>query len=141
MTTTELSRHATAGMRGVSPLRLAVAAAGAVALNLIALGVGSMAGASWETGAPESIDALTITVATLLPLLLAGVVTGLIARRRPSFRRTAAWIGLAFGFAGLPMPFIAAGDLATAWALAAMHVITAVAWFIALMPRLGNTRV
>lgn len=121
------------------PRLLAVALVAAVA-NLISYALGSMAGATWTTSAPEAIDPITIAVFTVAPLLLAGVVVRFASRRRPGVVNAAAWAGLAFGFLGTPMPFLASSDVVTAVSLASMHVIAGIAWFVALKPGLFGRR-
>lgn len=134
MTLANLNPATSATTSQVSFLRLLVATAVAVVLNLAALVLGGLSGATWQTSAPESINALTVAVTTVVPLLGAGSVTWLIGCQRPGLVRWAAWGGLIFGLALLPMPFVASDDLATAVSLASMHVITTVAWFLAVRP-------
>jgi hypothetical protein len=121
-------------------LRLAlVAAAGALVANLAALVVGSAAGASLVTSAPEPINAITVIAATLVPLGLGVTVATWLIGRRPALRRPLAWAGLAFALATLPMAFLAAKELATGVTLGLMHVTTGLAWLAIVHPRSRST--
>lgn len=125
----------------VSPARLGVAAAAAMAVNLTAYGAGSLADASWVVeGSHGTISAGAAVFASLVPLLLAGVVTWLIGRTRPGFVRFAAWAGLAVGVLTAPMAPLAATDVTTGLCLASMHAVTGVAWFLALLPHVRTRR-
>jgi hypothetical protein len=117
-----------------NPLRLVIAAAIALALNLAALAVGSLAGASLKVGAPAAIDWVSVTATTLGTMLVGGLITRLLARKWPRVRTWAAWGGLIFGLATMPMPLIAAADLTTGLTLASMHVFTSMAWLVAVKP-------
>lgn len=135
---------ATAAMRGrntapasVSPARLAIAGCGALGANLLVFGVGTAAGATWEIAAPEPVNALMVVVSTLLPFLLAGALTWLVARRFPVAPRWFAWAGLVVGVVSAPVGFLASSDVTTGASLAAMHLVAGVSWFLAVLPRAG----
>jgi hypothetical protein len=117
----------------VRPLRILVATAVALILNLSALWIGAAIGASLITSAPEPINAISVTVATVAPLLLMGAVVWGLTRRYP-LRRLAGWVGLIFALVSSIGSFAFSVDTATALTLAAMHFVTGLAWFIALMP-------
>ena len=117
----------------VSPLRILGAAAAALVLNILALSIGSAAGASMKVSAPQSINMISVGVATVVPLLLAGAVVWFLARFF-ALRRLIAWVGLIFALLSSAGSFMAAADTTTALALASMHFITGFAWFIALQP-------
>lgn len=119
--------------RGVRPLRILSMTGAALVLNLLALWIGSTAGASLVTAAPEPITAPVVTAMTVAPLLLAGAAVWLLARRFP-LQRFASWAGLIFALVTSAGSFIASADALTAFTLAAMHVITGLAWFIAIRP-------
>lgn len=89
-------------------------------------------GVSLVTSAPEPINAISVTVATVAPLLLMGAVVWGLTRRYPS----GGWlVGLAiFALVSSIGLFAFSADTATALTLAAMHFVTGFAWFIALMP-------
>jgi hypothetical protein len=115
-------------------VRAVVAAAVTAALNLVAFAVGTAAGASMTVTMPSAteIGVIVVIVASTAPALFAGAATWLLARWRPVVRVWAAWVGLAFGVLSAPATFIAASDTVTAIALASMHVMAGVVWFIAL---------
>ena len=115
----------------VEPLRIIIMTAVALGLNLLALWIGTAAGASLVISAPEPINAITVAVATAVPLLVMGAVVRVLARRFP-LRRLAGWVGLIFAIASSVGSFIAAADTMTALMLATMHFIAGFAWFIAL---------
>lgn len=120
--------------------RLAIIAIVTAAANLIALAIGTTAGASMIERAPEPtrITAVSVIASSLAPLLVAGAIVWLVARRAPRFRLWAAWIGLAVGLASVPQPFAATRDLASGTTLAVMHLIVGVAWFVALTTSPGS---
>ncbi|MEI7742658.1 MAG: DUF6069 family protein [Chloroflexota bacterium] len=114
--------------------RVAAAAGVALVLNLAAFVAGSTAGATWDAGLPVAINPVMVSMASLVPVALAGAATWYVAARRTGFQRAAAWVGLVFGVITAPAPFVMSGDLPTAAGLASMHVITAIAWFFAVRP-------
>lgn len=128
MTTTPA---AAAGARPFRYGRLAIIAVIAAVANALVFAVGSAAAASMSIDSPaySQITLVMSALATLVPLLLAGAVTWLIARRFPGFRRIAQWAGLAVALLSMISPFVVAQDTATAFALAAMHLVAGAAWF------------
>ena len=62
------------------PWRLAVAAAVALAANLIAFALGGVAGASWMVGQPYPINAVAVAAATVIALAVGGAGTWLVSR-------------------------------------------------------------
>lgn len=115
----------------VRSTRLAVSGGLALAFNLIAFGLGSLAGATWNVGQPYAISAWAVAGVTVGAFAAGGLVTGLVARRRPGLQRLAAWIGLGVGLISM-VSLVNAADLATGLALGSMHLATSVAWFVAL---------
>lgn len=120
--------------RPFRPSRFAIAAGSAAVLNLITYGIGSASGASMAVTAPtaQEIPALLTVIATLVPMAVAGAVTWFIARRRPGFRRFAAWTGLVIGVLTAASPMASSEDVPTGAVLGLMHVIVGMAWFVAL---------
>lgn len=116
--------------------RHAIFAVAAAAANALVFTIGSGAGASMSIDSPgySQITLVMSALATLAPLLIAGLVTWLIARKRPGFRRVAQWLGLAVAVLSIVSPFIVAIDMATAISLAAMHVFAGAAWFLGVAP-------
>lgn len=119
--------------RPYSLTRLTVLALAAAAANALVFLIGSAAGASMRINSAgySQITLLLSVLATLAPLLIAGIITKLIARKRPGFGRVAQWLGLGVALLSMVSPFIVAEDAATAFALAAMHVVVGAAWFFA----------
>ena len=115
----------------VKPFRIFALTAAAAVLNLLALWLGTAAGASLITNAPEPINAISVIVATVLPLLLMGALVWWLAPRF-ALRRLAGWAGLIFAIASSAGSFAFSADTTTALTLGSMHFITGFAWFIAL---------
>jgi hypothetical protein len=113
--------------------RALLAGAAAAAINLVVFAVASAAGASMVITAPQqmTIPWVAVIFASVAPLAIAGVVTWALARRWPRIRVPFAWAGLVVA-ALSSLAVLSAGDVTTAIALAAMHVITGVAWFASL---------
>lgn len=120
--------------------RLVVVAVIAAAVNAAVFGIGSAAGASMTIDSPaySQITLVMTVVATLVPLLLAGVVTWAISRKSPGFRRVALWLGLAVALLSIVSPFVVGNDAATIASLVAMHLVAAAAWGVSVAgPRRG----
>lgn len=136
----------TSAARSASPFRLgrlAVLAVVATVGNALLYVIGSATGASMtaqSAGTTQAIPLALAVGATLVPLLLAGAVTWLIAHRFSGFRRVAQWLGLAVALLSMVSPFVAAVDLATAITLALMHVVAGAAWFSGLAPQGRSVR-
>lgn len=133
MTTTSLTTT-TAYAGPFSLSRLGVAATAAAALNAVVFTLGSSAGAAMtvRSSAYTDITLPLAVIATLAPLLVAGGITWLIARRRPGFRRIAQLLGTAVALLSMVSPFLVAQDTATGFTLAGMHLVGAAAWFLGL---------
>lgn len=114
-------------------LRAVLAGVIAAALNLSVFAIATSAGASMEMTAPQQMTIAWPAVigASILPLAVAGVVTWLLARRWPRVRTVFAWLGLAVAVLS-SLAVLSAGDVPTAIALGAMHVLTGAAWAVAL---------
>jgi len=119
--------------RPFAPGRFASAVAIALVVNAVVFWVGSAAGASMIVTQPAStqVTVVVVVIATVAPLVLAGVATWFIALRKPRFRAVASWLGLALAVASAPGPLLVAADLSTGLALGAMHLVAGAAWFIA----------
>ncbi|MHA6526039.1 DUF6069 family protein [Tessaracoccus sp. G1721] len=115
------------------PRRALLFALGALALNLAAFGLGSLAGASYSVGQPYPISAWAVLAATLVAFTLGALIVWLVSRWRPSVVRVVAWGGLVLGLVS-SLSLVAAADVPTAVALATMHVATSAAWFLAVKP-------
>lgn len=114
--------------------RLTVVTAAALVINLAIYALGKAADATWDAGAPYEIGAVAVVGATLVPLLLGGLVVSLLARRWPKSQRLLAWAGLVFALVSMPMGYIASQDGPTGLALGAMHVVAGFAWFFGVRP-------
>lgn len=132
MSTTHENRPATATRPAVAPLALAAAAA--LALNLIAFGIGRLAGASFVVTRPDGVSfpvaPLAVAAMTLIPMVV-GACAVLVARRWwPKGVQILAWSGLAIGVLTVAMPLLSQASAQTRIALAAMHLITGVVWVL-----------
>jgi hypothetical protein len=128
--TTSTASNATIDLR-----RYGVAIVAATVLNLIVLAIGSAAGATLEINAPESINAPTVAAFTVGIMVIAGAALWALSRRRPSVLGWAPRAGLVFAVVTAVMPFLASPDRKTGVTLAAMHLITGLAWLIGLTRR------
>ena len=101
----------------------------ALAANLAVLAVAVLAGADM-VAAQMSIGAFFVAMNTVVPLLIATLV--LLPLRRWGARawRVLATTGLAIGLVSSAAPFTVSAEDLTRAALAAMHVITGVVWFL-----------
>lgn len=125
---------ASAPSRGLSMRRLGVTIATALALNLVVYGVGTAAGATWVANG-QTITWILVVAATAVAVALGWGATSLLARRWDRARSVLAWVGLAFAVVSAPAPLLASDDAATGWSLALMHVVTGIAWFVAVRPQ------
>jgi len=110
-----------------------IAAIVALILNLIIFFIGTSAGASMEMTSPQpmTIGVPAVIGASLAPLIIAGIVTGLLANKWSKARIVLTWVGLALAVVSCAATF-AAPDLATGLSLAGMHIVTGIAWVLAM---------
>lgn len=134
MTTTQLAQPTATTVPAVNVKRVGLAALIALALNLVAFAAASAADATWFAN-NMTIGWYMVVFATLIPIAIGAGITVLLARKWAAAPRVMAWVGLAFALVSVPMPFLMSSDTPTSLALAAMHVITGVAWFVAVLPR------
>lgn len=111
----------------------AASAAVAVVVNAALFLGGLAAGATYvlrpTTDAAEIPVVLPIAVAmTVLPLVLASVAFALVRGRRQAIAALA-WAGLAVGVVTAVLPLSMQGGLLDRSILAALHVVTGLAWF------------
>jgi uncharacterized membrane protein YhaH (DUF805 family) len=125
---------ASAPSPGLTVRRMAGTIAAAVALNLVVYVVGSAAGATWLANG-QTITWIPVVVATVVAMSLGWGVTALLSRRWSDARRVLAWVGLALAVVSAPAPLFAADDAPTRWALAAMHVVSGIVWFVGVRQR------
>lgn len=112
----------------------AVAGLLAAALNVAVLLVAGAVGADLlvrpVAGQPaETVGIPMVLLMTLAPVVVGTVLLVVLARRARAWDALA-WIGLAAGLLTTPAPFFVDARLGTAVALAAMHVVTGVVWFV-----------
>ncbi len=127
--------------QGVSLRRLAVATGIALIVNLLALTLGKSAGASMTAAGPQTIGIMMVAIATLVPMLVAGLLVALVVAKFPIIKAVAGWGGFAFALATSAGSFSLADNSSTAFTLASMHVITGLSWLFAIKPWQKVTRV
>jgi len=116
-----------------------LAIAAAVVVNLLVYAIGSAAGATWIANG-QAIAWFLVIIATIVPMVLGALITWLLSRAWAGARAAMAWVGLAFALGTVPAPLLSSDDRPTGLALAAMHVVTGIAWFIAVRPRRDRAR-
>ena len=114
--------------------RISIAIAVAIVLNLIVFAIGSAVGATWLANG-QTIVWFLVVVATIIPMAVGAVLTWLLTKRWSDAGKAMAWIGLVLAIITVPAPLLASDDRPTGMALAAMHVVTGIVWFIAIRPR------
>lgn len=118
-----------------------LAIAAALAGNLINLAVASVAGAEM-TVQPSGTMAIEINAAlviatTVLPLIGATVLLVLLRRRGAPAWRTMAAVGLGLGVLTIAMPLTVTATAGTRVALASMHLLTGLVWFVSVRRAAG----
>lgn len=81
-------------------------------------------------GRTQEIALPLVLASTLLGLVVAAFITSRIGIKSQGFLAKSPIIGLVFGIATAAAPFSASDDSKTALALASMHVVAGVTWFI-----------
>ena len=81
-------------------------------------------------GRTQEIALPLVLASTLLGLVVAAFITSRIGIKSQGFLAKSPIIGLVFGIVTAAAPFSASDDLKTAFALASMHVVAGVTWFI-----------
>ena len=113
----------------------AASAAAALAGNAVLLVVARAAGADLlvrrALGEPaQGVGLGAVAVMTLAPVLLATLVLLLVRRWGARAWRALAVVGLVVALVTVPAPFTVLADTSTRVALALMHVVAGVAWFV-----------
>lgn len=121
--------HKTAPFK-YSQFTLYMIAAGIINAVIYFIGVAAGASMKVDTPAYTDVSVLVVAVATIIPLLLAGFVTWLIARKYRGFLTFAKWAGLIFAILTIGSLLPTAEDAATLIALSVTHVVAGVLWFI-----------
>ena len=101
----------------------------ALAANLTVLAVALLAGAEM-VAAQTSVGVFSVAATTVVPLLAATLVLLPLRRWGASAWRFLAATGLVIGLVSSPAPFTVSAENSTRAALAALHVITGVVWFL-----------
>ena len=119
-------------MRQISLKRLFISTLAALVANLALFFIGDANGATWDVGMPITLGVGMVAGATVLPMLLGGQFVRVLGRTKPSIITLSAWLVPVLSIASAPGGLISSGDLATGLALAAMHLVIAVAWFFSI---------
>ncbi|ANS79707.1 hypothetical protein SGUI_2311 [Serinicoccus hydrothermalis] len=116
--------------------RVATVAGVSLVLNLLVWGLARLVGADFDVtrpgAGPMTVGPVMVAVMTVIPVALGGALTWFLGRTRPRAVTALAWVGLAIGLLTVPMPFTVEASATTQTALAAMHVVTGVVWWILL---------
>jgi hypothetical protein len=114
--------------------RFAIGTIAATILNIGVHVVGEGIGASMSIDSPayQNISLPMTGIATFVPFAVAGGVTWFLGRRYPRVIRPFRWIGLAVALVSIISPLAVANDTETGIALAAMHVVGGLAWYLGL---------
>jgi len=120
--------------------RYAIVVGIAAALNVGLFAIGSAAGGGMTVTLASNQDVSwpIVVIATAAPLLIAGTIVWLIARRWPVVLPWARWVGLIVAAGSIAAPLSAANDVPTAVSMAAMHLIAGAAWFAGTRPQRGS---
>ena len=81
-------------------------------------------------GGTQEIALPMVLASTLFGLVIAAVFVNQIGKRSQSFISKAPIIGLVFGVLTAAAPFVASDDSKTALALATMHILAGVTWYL-----------
>jgi hypothetical protein len=81
-------------------------------------------------GGSQEIALPMVFASTLLGLVIAAFITSRIGIKSQGFLSKSPIIGLVFGIVTAAAPFSASDDSKTAFALASMHVVAGVTWFV-----------
>lgn len=81
-------------------------------------------------GRTQEITLPLVLASSLLGLVVAAFITSRIGIKSQGFLAKSPIIGLVFGIVTAAAPFSASDDSKTAFALASMHVVAGVTWFI-----------
>ena len=81
-------------------------------------------------GGSQEIALPMVLTSTLLGLVIAAFIASRIGIKSQGFLSKSPIIGLVFGIVTAAAPFSASDDLKTSFALASMHVVAGVTWFV-----------
>lgn len=80
--------------------------------------------------APVTVAPFAVVTMTLVPIVVGGAALVLFSRVSPASARALPWVGLLIGVGTVVMPLSMGGALGGRLVLAAMHVVTGIAWFV-----------
>lgn len=113
-----------------------------VVANLVVYAIGRALGADFAVVPSEgrglTIGAGLVFVTSVVPLLLGGVGLTIASRWGTAGWRVLAWVGLAIGVLSVVMPLTTEATAGTKAALAVMHVLTGVTWFVVVRRSAGS---
>ncbi|ALQ31382.1 MULTISPECIES: DUF6069 family protein [Micrococcaceae] len=117
----------------VSMVELLILAVGATTVNSALYFTGMSAGASFDvTGAPfDEITYTLVSVASFVPILLMGTVALYLGWLKPSILPAARWIGVILALGSIASSYVVTDSFAAGTWLGLMHVVSAVAWYVA----------
>jgi hypothetical protein len=81
-------------------------------------------------GGAQEIALPMVLASTLFGLVVAAVIANQIGKKSQGFIAKSPIIGLVFGVVTAAAPFAASDDSKTALALASMHIVAGVAWYV-----------
>lgn len=106
----------------------------AVVANLLVYVMGRVAGVDFRVvssgGAEFAVGPPSIVLVTVVAVAAGALVLGLVARRTPRAWLSLAWVGLGLAVLSVAMPLTTESAMGTKAALAGMHVLTGVTWFV-----------
>ncbi len=104
----------------------------AAIINSIIFLIGKSADATMvvNQGGSQEIVLPMVIASTLFGLMVAAFIASRIGIRSQSFQSKSPLIGLIFGIVTAAAPFSASDDSKTALALASMHVVAGVTWYL-----------
>ena len=134
-TSTTAAAPARTTTRPADVLRLgALAAIIAVLADLTVLLAGRLGGADMVVtqpgGASQTVGVAPVVLASLIGIVLGTVLLLVLRDRGRRAWTVVAVVGLVLGLATVPAPFSMTAGTGTQLTLAAMHVVTAIVWFL-----------
>lgn len=118
----------------VSMVELLILAVGATTVNSALYFTGRSTGASFNvTRAPiDEISYALVGAASFVPILLMGTIALYLGWLKPSMLPAARWIGVIVALGSIASSYIATDSFAAGTWLGLMHVVSAIAWFLAI---------
>ena len=104
----------------------------AAILNLVIFLIAKGADATMvvNQGGAQEIALPMVLASTLFGLVVAAVIANQIGKKSQGFIAKSPIIGLVFGVVTAAAPFVASDDSKTALALASMHIVAGVTWYL-----------